>query len=162
MAVLGSIYIFFKPLNIKQHIYVDVPLFELKEFTLYELEKSGMHTMMLGSEATRYKNRYTVKDIDYTDNSKEYIANMKAKNGLYKNNLVTLRGDVTYVREDGLTFQTQEAKYNKRTTNIVSTVGYVAYLNGSTIKGTYIRYNNNKNRVFSKNVQAKIQLKESK
>jgi len=121
-----------------------------------------MDTIMLGSAATRYADRYTVKDIDYTDNSKQYIANMKAKKGLYKGNIVTLKGDVAYVREDGLTFKTEEAIYNKKTTNVISKVGYVAYFNDSTIKGRYIRYNNNKNRIFSKNVQAKIQLQESK
>jgi len=129
---------------------------------MYELDRVGLHTIMLGSAATRYKDRYTVEKIDYTDNSKKYIANMKANNGIYKDNFVTLTGDVTYVREDGLTFKTQKATYNKKTSNIVSKVGYVAYLNGSIVKGSYIRYNNNKNRIFSKNVTAKIQLKEEK
>jgi LPS export ABC transporter protein LptC len=156
--VLISIYLFFKPLDIKQQPFVDVPLFEIKDFTMHELNTKGLMTIMLGSEATRYSNRYVVKNMDYTDNEKKYIANMQAKKGIYKDNLVTLLGDVEYVREDGLTFKTQKASYSKKTSNIISDVGYVASLNGSEIRGTYIRYNNNKNRIFSKNVQAKIQL----
>ena len=140
---------------------MDVPLFELKDFTMYELGRSGLHTIMLGSSATRYADRYTVKNIDYTDNEKEeYIANMKADNGIYKNDFVTLTGNVEYVRDDGLTFKTQKAIYNKKTSNVVSDVGYVAYMNESTVRGSYIKYNNEKNRIFSKNVTAKIQLQE--
>ena len=159
--ILGSIYVFFKPLNIKQQSFVDVPLFELKDFTMYELDTKGLRTIMLGSAATRYSNRYTVQDIDYTDNEKEeYIANMKAKHGIYKNDMVTLSGDVEYVRDDGLTFKTQKAVYNKKSSDVVSDVGYVAYLNDSVVRGSYIKYNNEKNRIFSKNVTAKIQLQE--
>lgn len=140
---------------------MDVPLFELKDFTMYELDTSGLHTIMLGSSATRYSNRYTVKDIDYTDNEKEeYIANMKSDKGIYKNDIVTLTGNVTYVRDDGLTFKTQKAVYNKKSSDVVSDVGYVAYLNDSVIRGSYIKYNNEKNRIFSKDVRAKIQLQE--
>lgn len=149
-------------MHIKQQAFVDVPLFELKDFTMYELDQKGLRTIMLGSAATRYSNRYTVQDIDYTDNEKEeYIANMKAKHGIYKDDVVvTLHGDVAYVRDDGLTFKTQKAVYNKKTSDVVSDVGYVAYLNESIIKGSYIKYNNEKNRIFSKNVRAKIQLQE--
>ncbi|QOP45666.1 LPS export ABC transporter periplasmic protein LptC [Sulfurimonas paralvinellae] len=161
LVVLASIYIFFKPLNIKQQAFVDVPLFEIKDFTMYELDPTGLHTIMLGSTATRYSNRYTVKDIDYTDNkNKEYIANMQANNGIYKNDIVTLTGNVTYTRDDGLTFKTQKAVYNKKTSDVVSNVGYVAYMNDSVLRGSYIKYNNEKNRIFSKNVRAKIQLQE--
>ena len=138
-----------------------MPLFELKDFTMYELDRRGLNTIMLGSSATRYADRYTVKNIDYTDNEKEeYIANMKADNGIYKNDFVTLTGNVEYVRDDGLTFKTQKAIYNKKTSNVVSDVGYVAYMNESTVRGSYIKYNNEKNRIFSKNVTAKIQLQE--
>jgi LPS export ABC transporter protein LptC len=157
-----SIYFLFKPLNIKQQKFVDVPLFELKKFTMYELDPTGLKTIMLGSTATRYTNRYTVENIDYTDNSKEYIANMKANNGLYKDEFVTLNGDVKYVREDGLTFKTQKATYDKKTSEVVSDVNYVAYLDKNIVHGSYIKYNNLKNKIYSKNVIATYQLTERK
>jgi len=147
---------------VKQQTFVDVPLFEIKDFTMYELDKIGLQTIMIGNSATRYSDRYTIKTMDYTDNEKNYIANMKADHAIYKDDFVTLSGNVTYLRDDGLTFQTQKALYNKKTSITTSDVGYVAYLNDSIIKGSYIQYNNNKNRIFSKNVQAKIQLKEGK
>ena len=117
---------------------------------------------MTGSTATRYSNRYKVDNINYTDNRDAYVANMKADRGVYKNDIVTLNGNVEYKRDDGLTFETQKATYNKKSSDIISKVGYVAYLNDSIVRGTYIKYNNKKDIIFSKNVVAKIQLQESK
>ncbi len=162
MGVLIGIYVFFKPLDIKQQTFVDVPLFKIKDLTMYELDRSSLKTIMLGDEAVRYSNRYIVKNMDYTDNEKKYIANMKAYKGIYKDDLVTLSGNVEYIRNDGLTFKTTKAVYNKKTFDITSDVGYVIYLNESIVHGSYIRYNNKKNKIFSKNIRAKIQLQESK
>ncbi len=150
----------FQPLNIKQQEFVDVPLFELKDFTLYELDTKSLRTIMVGSAATRYSDRYTVKNMDYTDNSKTYVASMQAKNGLYKDDFVTLDGDVVYTREDGLTFKTKKAIYNKKTSDVVSDVGYIAYLNDDVVTGSYIKYNNLTKIIYSKNVIARYQLQE--
>jgi len=159
---LLSIYLLFKPLDIKQQEFVDVPLFELKDFTMYELDTNSLRTIMVGSAATRYSDRYTVKDMDYTDNSKVYVANMQADNGLYKEEFVTLDGNVVYTREDGLTFKTKKATYNKKTSDVVSDVGFIAYLNSNVVTGSYIKYNNLTKKIYSKDVAATYQLQERK
>ena len=152
----------FKPLDVKKHHYTDVPLFELSDFTIYELNPQGLTTILLGSEGIRYTDRYTIKDMDYTDNSKKYIANMKSDFGLYKNDIVRLTDHVVYVREDGLTFKSKEATYNKKTAEIISNTDYIAYLNKNIVTGTYIKYNNISKKIYSKNVFAKYQLKKEK
>ena len=159
---MASVYIFFKPLNIKQHIYGDVPLFELQNFTMYELDTNGLDTLMRGSKAIRYSNRYIIDDMDYTDNSREFMATMKANHSVYKDDIVTLNGNVEYARADGLKFDTQKAIYNKKSSQAISDVGYTAYFDDSVVKGSYIRYNNRTNEIFSKNVDATIQLQEGK
>jgi len=81
---LMTIYIFFKPLDIKQQTFVDVPVLEISSFTLFELDTNKLRTIMNGDKAIRYADRYTVSNINFTDNSKKYIANMKANKGIYK------------------------------------------------------------------------------
>ncbi len=152
----------FKPMDIKMQHFKDVPLFELSDFTMYELNPKGLTTILLGSNATRYSDRYTIKNMDYTDNSKKYIANMVSDFGVYKNEIVKLIGHVIYVREDGLTFKSQKALYNKKTADITSNTKYIAYLNNNVITGSYIKYNNISEKIYSKNVIAKYQLKEEK
>ena len=154
------IFVGFKPLDVKQQNFVDVPLFELQSFVVYEINQQGLDTMMLGSNAIRYSNRYTVKNIDYTDNSRDYIINMKASSGIYKNNIVSVDGDVVYTREDGLTFQTQKAIYNKKTSIAKTDSSYILYQDKNRVRGSSIIYNNKLNTIQSKRVVAKYQLKE--
>jgi LPS export ABC transporter protein LptC len=152
---LMMIYFLFKPMHIKQQKFVDVPLFELSSFTIYELGEKGLNNLILGTKATRYQDRYTITDMDYTDNSRDYIANMKANDGLYKNDIVDLNGDVVYTREDGLVFNTQTATYNKKTSVAYTNSNYVLHRGKDKIIGTSLRYNNLLNTISSKNVVAK-------
>lgn len=135
-------------------------MFELTSFTLHELNRVGLQTVMTGDDAIRYEDRYTVSNINYTDNSKDYIANMKAKQGLYKDNIVELEEDVVYTREDGLTFETSKAIYNKNTSIATADNDYTSYRGENVVNGSFVKYNNSLNRVNSKNVTATYQLKE--
>lgn len=156
------IFVFFKPLDIKEQNFKDVPLFDMTSFTLFEFNNKGLSTLMQGTSAVRYSNRYKVFNIDYTDNSQEYIANIKADKGLYKGNVIDLNGNVVYVREDGLTFKSQEASYNKITTIVQTNSDYIAYMGKNRAVGTFLRYNNSSKKMESKNVIAHYQLKERK
>jgi len=156
------IFFFFKPLNIKEQKFVDVPLFEIKSFNLYELNTKGLKTLMSGENAFKYSDRYKVKNIDFTDNSKNYIANMKANDGLYKKNMIYLDGNVSYAREDGLTFESQHVIYNKKTSIVTSKSNYIAHMGENKMIGTFIRYNTHLNKMKSKNVVVEYKLKEGK
>lgn len=152
----------FKPMEIKQYAYKEVPLFTISTFTMHELDKNGLVTLMNGSEAARFTNRYTVKDMDYTDNSKEYMANMKANSGVYKNEIVDLVGDILYVREDGLTFETQKAVYNKKTAIATADGEFLLYRDSNRVTGVKLKYNDSLERVEAKNVYAIYKLEERK
>ncbi len=157
---LGLLMIFFlfKPLNLKQQSFVDVPLFELNDFTLHEMNLEGLVTFMNGRKAIRYSNRYVVNDINYTDNSKKYIANMKAKHGVYKDDVINLDGEIIYLREDGLTFKTNSAKYDKRTHIVEADGKYVSYRGANVISGNALKYNNLLDTIESKNVSVTYKL----
>jgi len=156
------IFFLFKPLALKEQSFIDVPQIELKEFTMYEFSPYGLQTLMLGKSGTKYDDRFVVKNIDYTDKSQDYIANMKADRGQYKENIVNLEGNVFYTRNNGFGFKTQKLNYNKKTSEAISDVGYTAYIGDNTVKGSYIKYNNVQNKVYSKQIDATYQLQESK
>jgi len=156
------IFFFFKPLEIKERVFKETPIFEFKNFTMYELDTKGLTTKMLGSSAAKYEDRYVVKDINYTDNSPEYKANMVAKNGVFqeKEHTIYLDKNVTYtsLNKNRFVFQTQKATYNTKTSVVVSDTNYTISFDYGYIQGTYIKYNALVNRVFSKNVQAKYTI----
>ena len=156
------IFLFFKPLNIKHQEFIDVPQLEVKEFTMYEFVLDGLKTFASGSSATKYDDRFIVKDINYTDKSKKYTANMHAKNAMYKDDKIILTDDVVYSRENGFIFKTQRVSYDKNSSTAISDVGYSAKIGKNVVHGTYIKYNNLLNKVYSKNIDAIYQLQESK
>lgn len=151
----------FKPLEIKEQSFADVPLFSISSFTMYEFDSKELITLMNGAKATRYKDKYSVEKIDFTDNSKEYTANMKSNSGIYKNDVVYLDGDILYVREDGLTFKTQKATYDKKTSIATADGDYVLYRGANRVNGKELKYNNSLDKIESKNVTVKYQLEKS-
>lgn len=156
------IFILFKPIDIKQQEFVDVPIFDISTFTMYELDKNGLKTLIKGDKAIKYEDRHIIKSINYTDNSKKYRANIKANDGIYKDDIVYLDGNVVFFREDGLTFKTQKAVYNKKTTIAQADGEYVLYRAYDVVEGRGLKYNNLLGTVSSKDISAKFQFKDSK
>ena len=158
---LAMIYFLFKPMEIKETNTQEVPLFSIDKFTLHELDQNGLTTLMHGTKAKRYSDRYDVSDIDYTDNSKQFTSNMKANHGLYKEEIVYLDGDVKFDRKDGFRYFSQKAVYNKKTEVASTSVKYNATMGLSKLLGTSIVINNNKNTIKSKNIYAIYNFKEN-
>jgi len=156
---LAVILFAFKPLDLKQEIAKDIPLFNILEFTMYEFNTKGLVTFVSGTDGIKYPQKYIINDIDYTDNSRKYIANMKADDGVYKDDVVRLNGNVVYSREDGLTFETKAATYDKKT-NIYNANGeYILYKSKNVVTGIKLKYDNIKDKITSKRVVAKYQVK---
>jgi LPS export ABC transporter protein LptC len=153
------IFFLFEPLNIKEQKFTDVPLFEISSFTLLEFNNKGLATLMKGDSAIRYSNRYQVAKIDYTDNSQEYRATMQANNGLYKDEIIDLKGNVVYTREDDLTFKSQTATYNKSTSVAHTDSDYISYRGKNRAVGSSLTYDNLLKKIESKNIVANYQLK---
>lgn len=156
------IYIFFQPLKIKQQEFDDVPLLTMGNFVMYELQRTGLQTIMAGTKALRYTERYIVNDVNFTDNSKEFMSNMQADNGIYKNNIVDLKGNVVYKREDGLTFESDTLNYDTKNSIAQTKDDYLAHRDKNSMKGASFIYDSINNTMKSKQVTVKYQLKESK
>ena len=156
------IFLFFKPLDIKKQEFIDVPFFSIDTFTMYEINTEGLQTIMIGEEALRYSDRYTVENIDFTDISRDFISHMKADKGLYKGDIVDLKGNVFYSREDGLAFESPTLLYNTKTAIVTTDDNFVAHQGVSTMDGHTLKYDSNLNKMYSKNVLIKYKLKERK
>lgn len=149
------IYFLFQPLKIKEQEFVDVPLLKIDNFVMYKLDTTGLQTLMSGTEALRYANRYIVSNVDFTDNSQEYISNIKALKGVYKNSVVDLAGDVVYIRDDGLTFKSPTLSYNTKNSIAQTKDNFIAYKDKNSISGSSFVYDSIKDTMKSKNVVMK-------
>ena len=154
--LLGGIFVFFKPLAVPTtKTTKEIPLFEIHNFLLYELDTNKLVDISNGEKALRYKNRYELYNFTFTDNTQKDIMNIKAKKGIYSNkDVITLIGDVNYARSDGVLFQTQKIIYNRKKGFIQSPTAYKAEQNSNSVVGSYLYYDINKQITRSKNVLA--------
>ena len=157
---LLAIFFLFEPIKIKKSEAKETPLLQLGEFELSELNHQGLKSIMKGSSGLRYKDRYIVDNLDYTENENEYRSNIKAKNGIHKGVLLNLSGNVVYTRVDGLSFKSQKASYNQKTKIVISPTKYISYMGDNEVRGSYVKYNNITQIVKSKNVTVKYNLKD--
>lgn len=160
LIALLMIFFLFEPLEIKQQKPQDVPLFNISTFTMYELDRSQTLTLMHGKEAAKYLDRYTIEKMNFTDNSKKYVANMRSNSAIYKNGIVYLEGDIVYLGREGLTFKTQKATYDRKSTIAATEGDFLLYRGSNIVNGENLKYNGSLERVESKNVTAKYQLQE--
>jgi hypothetical protein len=147
-------------MEIKQSVAKEVPVFEFKDFTMYELNTESLTMIMKGFQASKYQDRYDVQDINYTDNTQQNRANMLASHGVYKDDIIYLDGDVLYksLNKNRFTFHTTTAKFEKKKSLITCENNFTITFENGMMRGTYLQYNNAQQKVYSKNVTANYNL----
>ena len=156
---LAMIYIFFNPMKLQTLNTAEVAQLELTNFKIYDLDKDGLKSVFSGTRGYRYLDRYEVFDINYTDNSKVYVSNIKSNFGVYKNYIVNMNGNLVYTRADGLTYKSNDGNYNQQT-GILRTEGeYLAYRDDNKVIGNSLVYDSKTGQSTSKKVFAIYQIK---
>jgi len=161
IAVLFGVYFGFKPLDIALKKQEQLPLVELSNFTLYEVDRVKLRTQLTAKDAKKFEDRYEIQNIDYTDNKKDFLVNIQAQKAIYKDNNIFLNGDISFVREDGFTFHTQSAKYEKKDDLLTIKGKFFAKNKDSNMSGENLLYKINDEVVESKNIKIVYDLKES-
>lgn len=156
------IFFLFQPREHSKAVVSEMPILELKKFSISELDVNGLKSIIYGTSGIKYKDRYIVENMDYTDNASSLISNIKADNALYKGVHLYVDGNVTYIREGGLVFKTPKAEYNTQTSILLSLTGFRSEMDVNKAIGSYLEYNNAQGITNAKNVTVTYQLKERK
>lgn len=160
-AVLIGIFLFFKPLNVEIDAPGELAQIELNDFMVHEVTPEGVKTILGGSHASRYEDRYVVEEINLTDYSGTYRQNMKADHGTYKGSIITLKDHVHFERDDGLFFECDQAVYNQDT-GVANTIGaFVIWQGPDRVTGTDLIYNGKTGDVSAKRVTGQYTLKDN-
>jgi LPS export ABC transporter protein LptC len=163
MAVLGMIYLFFEPMKLAELNHKETPQLELTKFSVYELNEKGVKSVFYGNRGFRFADeqtdRYEVYDINYTDYVRENIAHIASDYGTYRNHLVTLDGNVSYARSDGMTFKSDKATYDQDKAVFRTPGNYTFSRNDDKITGTKLFFDSNATHVTSQKISATYQIK---
>ena len=156
--LLVGIFVLIRPMEIERPADQQIPELDLKTFTVYELDREGLVRVMFGDEGQRFKERYEVKNIAYSDSRGSVTQDMTARNGTYENGIVTLSGDVLIRRSDGLDIKSEEASYDQKN-GIVRSHGPFNMVQGSNYaQGRDFIYYTNQNRVKAVSVKASYKM----
>jgi len=161
-AVLGSIFLFFKPMKVDLAEPGELAQIELDRFVVYEVTTTGVKTILGGSHALRFADRYEVSDLNLTDRSKEHIETMWAKFGIYREPLVSLRENVHYERDDGIDFETGSADYNRSSGQMVAAGPFVLWQGHDRVEGEDLIYNSQSGEISAKKIVGNYTVKDKK
>lgn len=108
-----------------------------QNFSLVELKEKEVGQQLFAEETIKYKTHIDFKNIDF---SNEDGHNIKAKQGLYRDNTVYMKDNIRLTRLDGLTFTTESLNYNLKTKEMQTFRPFILELNESRIKGTNLKF----------------------
>lgn len=159
LGLLLGMYNYFTPNYILSKDVGEVPKIELFSFTLYEISHKGIDHILEGKEGKKFDDRYAVTSAKFSDNTKTLFQTIESENVDYQSNIIKLKGNVHYAREDGLEFRSNEGKYNTDTAMIQTQGAFVITQKSNRIDGSTLLYDNKNNTVSADHVRVSYQLK---
>lgn len=158
LTLLIGMFSYFKPTHTSQIQAKEVPQFELDNFVIYEISPTKIVHFFEGEHGKRFEDRYEVSLAKFSNNEKALFESIAANQALYKNDVVTLDGDVHYVRSDGLEFRSQEGVYNQAL-GFVQTSGPFSFTQAkNSVQGVGLYYDLNLETVNANQVRGVYQL----
>lgn len=161
-ALLGAVFLFFKPLKVDIADPGEMPQIELERFMVHEVTEQGVKTILAGRYARRYEDRYTVDDVNVTDRTDVHAQNMQAGQGVYREPVIMLQDNVRYRRDDGVRFQTQSAEYNQSSGDVAADTHFILWQGNDRLEGDALRYNTKSGDASGKHIVGDYEIKENK
>ncbi|MDD2780520.1 hypothetical protein [Sulfuricurvum sp.] len=159
LALLLGMYGYFTPSYPPSQSAGEIAKIELMDFTLYEVSKKGIDHILEGKEGKKFDEYYTVTSAKFSDNTKELFQTIHSRNVEYRNDVIDLKENVHYIREDGLEFRSNNAKYETKKSLISVNDHFVITQKSNRIDGANLIYNNQRDTVSAENAQVRYQLK---
>jgi LPS export ABC transporter protein LptC len=128
-------------------------LFE--NFSLVELNDTGISHQIISSKALKDKKFFTLSDINITYNQTQHLC---AKEARYEDNTIHLKDDVILKRDDGISFSSEHLKYSVDTKELQIDSNFSLEINGSNIIGKNLNYSLDKRSISADGISAKIIL----
>lgn len=159
LGLLLGMYGYFNPSYTAHKDSREIPKIELISFALYEISPKGIDHILEGKEGRKFDDRYTVTSAKFSDNTKHLFQSIRADDLKYQNDTVALKGNVHYVREDGLELRTNEGQYDTKASLIQTADAFVITQNGNRVEGEKLKYNTEHDTVSADRVRGSYNLK---
>lgn len=152
------IYGFFTPTYKYSKDVGEIPKIELYNFTLYEMSHHGIDHLLAGKEGKKFDDYYTVTSAKFSDNTRQLLHSLQSEHALYRDDVLSLEGDIRYSRQDGLSFDADHGTYNTKNGVVQIPENIVIRQDNHRIEGENIRYEVDHQVITANRIQAKYQI----
>lgn len=157
-AMLIGMFQYFQPHTQQQAEKKEIPQFELDQFVIYEISSSQINRFFEGSHGVRFADRYMVENAKFSNNERKLFESIRSNHALYKDDIVTLNGNIVYQRADGLAFRSNEGRYDQKNGFVSTKGGFTITKESNSIRGEHLHYNLNLDTVSADRIQGIYQL----
>jgi hypothetical protein len=157
-VVLLSIYIFFKPMNLKPNSGDKSAMLELTNFKLCDIGPQGLNMMLHGQAGKRFETYYEISDVNYSNQSTPKVQKMSAALALYRDSILYLNGNVMYAQGEDFTFRSEEAMYNEKTKRAYTKDAFSLQSHNGDFKGRALNYDSQTQNVKAEDISVQYQL----
>ena len=153
IIVVGVFIFIEEPKNIKLIESNSTKELFFKNFSLLEIDESGVKNQLNAKEATKDKNSFYLIDINITHDKTD---NILAKKAIYMKDFIYLKDRVTLKRKGEFQFSTNDLNYRVKDKIAYTNSGFILKINQNRINGTNLYYNLKTKEISAKEINASI------
>jgi len=140
LALLLGMFSYFKPTESAKGVAENVPLFELDHFVIYEITPHKISHSFSGDHGAKFQDYYDATNAKLTNNKRELLESIQADHAIYQGDVINLKGNVHYVREDGLEFRSHEGIYDQKNSFAKTKGAFTITKDQHSVRGTQLYY----------------------
>lgn len=137
---LISMTIVFKPFGGGGLASEKLPQIELNKFAVYELSDQGLEHFFEADKGKKFDTYYEVENARFSNNTRALFESIRSDHAHYADEIIHLKGNVRYEREDGLRFHSQEGEYNQKRSTITTDGSFMITKGAHKVEGTRLFY----------------------
>ena len=153
IVIVGFFIFIEKPKSIKLVETNSTKEFFFKNFSLLEIDESGVKNQLNAKEGTKDKNSFYLIDINITHDKRD---NILAKKAIYKKDFIYLKDSVILKRKGEFQFSTNDLNYKVKEKIAYTDKKFTLKSNNNIINGTNLYYNLKTKEISAKDINASI------
>jgi len=155
MLVLSlSLFVLLKPESISPSTGEEIAQLEIEDFIVYEIDKTGVTSVVSGTVGKQYTAYYEVENAHYIENKNQLGEHLYADYAKFEKNIAYLNDNVRYFREDGLSFESNKAVYNTKAEKLYVPDDFILTQNENVVYGKELHYNSKTGKIEAEKIEA--------
>ncbi len=156
--VSASALFFLQPYHVTIIEKHGVPQVAFFDFTTYEIEKSGVSAIVVGSRAERFGKKSVIQNPELRRVAEKGTETVRAKRAILTDNRgIELKKDVLLSRSDGWTMRTARLYYDiPKKLYTTFDAPFVITFGRSVVHGRALRYDQKSGKIKARSIRAKI------